>query len=264
MELAAILVGLAVAVIYYWQLDTMQGQLREMKGSGAQTDQMLCLIRQQLEQITKQATDTHELALQAKNQADRTKDVADSALLQANATNKLAIQAKRSADASQIDIRAWIQPTFHSEFFPVRPKSEYSEPFGFINVGKSPASNIHANVVIEFLYPGDSLEFDYTKMMRFAEVGLLFPNSSRETTIPASEIGPDGKPRNAIVTPAFSASFEAGAAYVVMYGKITYHDKLGDHWTTFCSLRSIIKAALFSKEAVDRFAGKCSAYNQTD
>jgi hypothetical protein len=54
-----------------------------------------------VEEMKKSGNDTHELAVQAKNQADRTKDVADRALLQANATNELARQAKRSADANK-------------------------------------------------------------------------------------------------------------------------------------------------------------------
>lgn len=43
-----------------------------------------------VEEMKKSGNDTHELAVQAKNQAERTKDVADRALAQATATNKLA------------------------------------------------------------------------------------------------------------------------------------------------------------------------------
>ncbi len=77
LTIAIIIIGAAQACIYHGQLKVMGGQLAEMQGSGKQTDQMLCLIRQQLEQITKQTTDTHELATQAKNQADRTKEIAE-------------------------------------------------------------------------------------------------------------------------------------------------------------------------------------------
>jgi len=47
-----------------------------------------------VDQMRTSGNDTHELAAQAKNQADRTKDVADRALTQANATNELARQAR--------------------------------------------------------------------------------------------------------------------------------------------------------------------------
>ncbi len=52
-------------------------------------------------EIQKGGTDTHELAVQAKNQADRTKDIAERTLAQATATNILAEQAKRSANIAQ-------------------------------------------------------------------------------------------------------------------------------------------------------------------
>jgi hypothetical protein len=83
------------------QLGVMAGQLKQMEGTSTQTDQMIWLIRQQLAQLTKQATDTHELAAQAKDQTESTKDIADRALTQATATNELARQAKRSADSSE-------------------------------------------------------------------------------------------------------------------------------------------------------------------
>jgi hypothetical protein len=67
-------IGLAVLSAYtlaaFWQLGTMRGQLEQMKGSSGQTDQMLCLVRQQVEKLTQQATDTHALAVAAKQQAD--------------------------------------------------------------------------------------------------------------------------------------------------------------------------------------------------
>jgi hypothetical protein len=76
---AIVLLTAAIVVVGYWQWQAISGQLEEMK---------------------KGSTDTHELAVQAKNQADRTKDIADRALAQATATNKLAQEAKRSADAT--------------------------------------------------------------------------------------------------------------------------------------------------------------------
>jgi hypothetical protein len=51
------------------QWSAMNGQIEQMQASGRQTDQMLCLIRQQLEQITKQTTNTHDLAVAAGTQA---------------------------------------------------------------------------------------------------------------------------------------------------------------------------------------------------
>src|ERR1700683_229860 len=69
LETAAVFVGFAVAIIYHGQLTVMSGQLTEMQDSGRQTDQLICLYRQQLAELHKQASDTHELASQAKTQA---------------------------------------------------------------------------------------------------------------------------------------------------------------------------------------------------
>jgi hypothetical protein len=80
----------------------LKRQLDEMAGSGKQTDSLICLYRKQLEQLTRQAGDTHELAVQAKNQADRTKDVADR-------TRDEAKQAKRSADISDKALEANVE-----------------------------------------------------------------------------------------------------------------------------------------------------------
>jgi len=63
--------------------------------------QQFRLTKRTLEEVQRGGTDTHELAVQARNQADRTKDIADRALAQAASTNELARQARRSADAAK-------------------------------------------------------------------------------------------------------------------------------------------------------------------
>jgi hypothetical protein len=68
--------------------------------------QQLKLTESTLKEVQKGGTDTHELAVQAKNQADRTKDISTHALAQAEATNKLAGEAKRSANLAQAGLSA--------------------------------------------------------------------------------------------------------------------------------------------------------------
>ena len=65
-----------IAVVGYFQY-------QEMAGSGTQTDRMIRLYRSQVAQLSRQAGDTHDLAVAAKQQAEQ-------ALTQANATKKLA------------------------------------------------------------------------------------------------------------------------------------------------------------------------------
>jgi hypothetical protein len=75
-QLSLVGVGIIAAAIYGCQLHTMNGQLDAMNGSGKQTDQLIGLYQQQLAELKKQATDTHELSTQAKIQADKTQELA--------------------------------------------------------------------------------------------------------------------------------------------------------------------------------------------
>jgi hypothetical protein len=56
LEFGAVALGIVLAWIYYGQLRAMIGQLGQMQQSGKQTDQMLCLIQQQLGQMKEQNT----------------------------------------------------------------------------------------------------------------------------------------------------------------------------------------------------------------
>jgi hypothetical protein len=93
-QLLGIIIAGAVASIYWQQLQVMSGQLREMESGSWQSTHLVVTTAQQ-------ASATHELAVQAKNQADRTKDVADRALAQANATNRLAAETRRQSDIAR-------------------------------------------------------------------------------------------------------------------------------------------------------------------
>ena len=46
-------------------------------GCSEQTNRLLCLYQQQLAELTKQAGDTHDLAVAAKDQADASKTIAE-------------------------------------------------------------------------------------------------------------------------------------------------------------------------------------------
>lgn len=87
----------------------MQGQLTEMQGSGTQTNQLISLYGKQLEQLTKEANETHELATQAKTQAENTVALAKAATRSATAAE----QANKTAkDALHISERAERHPDF--------------------------------------------------------------------------------------------------------------------------------------------------------
>ena len=151
-------IGAMQACIYHGQLGVMGGQLEQMRQSGGQTDKLICLYQQQLAQLTKQVGDTHELAVQAKNQANATRSVANNALAQANATDKV---ANASRDAVQVSIdalhtahRPWVSVVDNSVSV-IQPISFDSTngahakiSFSLKNVGNSPALKVTMSPVI--------------------------------------------------------------------------------------------------------------------
>jgi hypothetical protein len=103
------------------------------------------------------SADTHELAVQAKNQADRTKDIADRALTQAQATNQLAIQAKRQADIASESLVATQRAFITFDHIGVErttnrtPQGDVSG-FEFLaimpNDGNTPASDVISTIIV--------------------------------------------------------------------------------------------------------------------
>lgn len=67
-------IGIWALCIYNGQLNVMRGQLTQMQDSSQQTDRLLFLYQQQLAQLTKQASDTHTLAVDSGKQADLARD----------------------------------------------------------------------------------------------------------------------------------------------------------------------------------------------
>jgi len=99
-QLVLALVGISALVIYHGQLAAMRGQLTAIQTGSTQTDILICLYRQQLQRLTEQSNDVHELAIQAKNQSDSTRSLAGDTLTQAKATNKIAAIAHETYLAS--------------------------------------------------------------------------------------------------------------------------------------------------------------------
>jgi hypothetical protein len=98
---AGVIMNVVIALIYYGQLTEMRKATRASEKAAAAAASAADTADKTLKEVRASSTDTHELSVQAKNQADRTKDVADRALTQAQATNELARQAKRSAEANK-------------------------------------------------------------------------------------------------------------------------------------------------------------------
>jgi hypothetical protein len=171
-------------------------QLKEMKQSGAdssgQTNQMLEQYRRQVAQLTRQAGDTHDLAVAAKAQSDRTKTIADQAVIQANAARSA---ARTAIDTLHVSERAYIVTGM-----PRLDTDKKSVVITFINTGHIPSGLVqvvkhealantdvvpHVDVIPHFLIGTDVAEKHWSRRQIEAiipgipqEVGTIFDQMS--------------------------------------------------------------------------------------
>jgi hypothetical protein len=227
-QVCVLITGIAVCVIYGKQLTVMKSQLDEMKSGSA---------------------DTHELAVQAKNQADRTKDVADRALLQANATNALAKEAERSADLSEatshLDERAWVGPSVIGLInAPIEANKEIQVGVNFCNSGKTPALNLLGYADGTLVTSKVTVDFSKFVTPPGLNKNVLFPGGCHHFQ----------RRIQALPQPLIE-DIEHGASKVIIFGLIRYKDVFRrQHWTHFCMSYSVELKGF----------GSCGSYNETD
>jgi len=177
---------IAIAVVGYWQWEAISGQLEEMKKGGK---------------------DTHELAVQAKNQADRTKEL-----------------ATLSEKSLRIDERAWISYGIETWQFGGIPPVD--QPFiiriTLRNTGKTPARDVRTCPRVA---AGSKSVTPNFKCEKYVFSGTLFPQAGTFSDI--------------IVTNKFAKEDRDkildGSHIVWAYGRVTYRDVFDvPHWFTFC------------------------------
>ena len=239
---------IVIARIYSGQLDEMRKATDAATKNADAADATLKEIRQG-------GTDTHELAVQAKNQANRTKDVADRALEQAKATNELAREAKRSADAAVTNSKAAQETAITGQrnlvlaervlFVQERPwiglenftaVIESGKPItitvAFHNFGRSPAFDVEIlNSCSYDIQPELVFEGRYALVQRTGSISIMMPNASRAT---------DGLTCGLNLTPQQSSLVETGMKRIFMFGQIRYRDSINtanpSHTTKFCGV----------------------------
>lgn len=189
--IAAFTVVIAVVGILQWQV--IGGQLDEMKKGG---------------------TDTHELAVQAKNQADRTKELAE-----------------LSDKTLRLDQRAWMSygiETLNSAGIPAVGKP-FVVRITYRNLGKSPAIKTLTCSRMDFLPKGKEPDFTCpNKSVHWVKTGTIFS-------------GPTfGAFSDLVLTPNFQQDdwnkVMSEQSVVWAYGRVEYYDVFGiQHWFTFCN-----------------------------
>jgi len=186
-----------------------------------------------LEEVQKGSTDTHELAVQAKNQADQTRDVAAQALAQAQAINRLAGEAKRSADTAKQSLAIQERPWVGYESLRIQPDiqaNNFVESSLVVrNWGHGPA--IHTEV--EYMMRGWCGE-DFPKHPPLVAIGP----GSYATLMPGQTFS-TANIRFPVTVPFDEAGIQAlkgGKCILYAYARIRYSDISGfRHWRHFCS-----------------------------
>jgi hypothetical protein len=171
----------------------------------------------QVDEMKNSGRDTHELAVQAGNQARN--------------TEKLAISANQSMYLGE---RAWIFPQeIHTES--ESKMYEVNKPLvvriTFHNTGRSPATNVRAVTTMGFAHSNGSIPKRIPKTWDYSKLGSVFLGTVQVGESPASG-------HYAVIPMVQQADYDAIASdrlHVFIYGKLTYCDIFGkEHWTSFC------------------------------
>jgi hypothetical protein len=228
-----IVVGIWQACIYGRQLRAMQGQLTQMQGTSAQTNQLICLYQEQLAQMRRQS-----LAME---------DSAEAAVDQAEAVTQSEMAH------FEIDRGAAI----------VKNGQPIRLPFTVQNTGKTDATDVVFKSVAVFIENDRDPSFSYTRKGVFrASAPLWTPGMSLSTAthVPEISVGvrnPDGT--LVIADAEMEADYMSGKKDVVGYGRISYRDYFGkEHWFDFCGASQVFHRDMSSRHH------KCTSYNKTD
>lgn len=173
--------------------------------------------------------------------------------------NEISNTSVENADRNfRIDERAWVgfgiggTVTFNLN-------QSFLIPTRTSNTGKTPAKNVHGNVVVGVFKKGEPLNFDYNAGHGNAnwgiESGTIFPNGSVDESFQGLHTGANGKAEAILLKKPLYEAIRTGQSFIIVHGEITYNDIFGTvHWTTFC--RYATNPSLISKQ--------CIEHNETD
>jgi len=196
-------------------------------------------------------TDTHDLAVAAKTQAENIGKQIPELQKTAKATEDAVAFARKNA---RLDQRPWLGISFGTQSFNVG--DEVAEQFHVVDTGRTPALNVHGMAVTLFVRKGEVLNFSYDHGTKI-EMGTMLPNAPQDAI---SVLIPSGVPKTTKITPLkwtkeMSDGLRAGDGYVVVYGMLNYTSIFGaNHWIRFCAPSTTMR---FNQQ-------ECTAYNDVD
>ena len=165
-------------------------------------------------------------------------------------------QTKASVVAFQTDERAWIGFKFMEGPITFTLGKSFLVPTQLINTGKTPAKDVHGNIVVGVFKKVESLDFTYSPghAHYFVQAGTIFPNGTITESFEGIQHDID-KAEAIILTPSLRGELFSGESLLIVYGRMDYSDIFGvKHWTTYC--RYVLHP--------ERISDQCTRYNDTD
>jgi len=177
--------------------------------------------------------------------------------LTARNANRIANQSVTNADMNfRRDERAWMAFKFVEGNLTFTLNKSFLVPTELVNVGKTPAKNVHGNIVVGVFKGGEPLDFTYTSGHANYKImaGTIFPNGKIVESFEAIKHGQERAEAIIFARPLKDELFSC-RSFIVVHGRIEYDDIFGrSHWTTYC--RYVLHTEAISEE--------CTRYNDTD
>ena len=164
---------------------------------------------------------------------------------------------KRSTDAAtgnfKMDERAWMGFSFAEGNLTLTLNKSFLVPTELVNTGKTPAQNVHGDIVVGVFGRVNRLTSPMAQDTRTTawRRERFFPGGKIVESFEAIRHG-QRKAEPIIFTAPVKDEIFSGGSFIVVRGRIEYNDIFGtEHWTTYC--RYILHPELISDE--------CTRYN---
>jgi hypothetical protein len=154
------------------------------------------------------------------------------------------------------DEQAWMAFKFSEGSLTLTIGQLFLVPTELVNTGKTPAKNVHGNIVVGVFKKGEHLNFDYSPGHANYKIaaGTIFPGGKIMESFEAIQHGQERAEAIVFNAPLRDDIFN-GQSFIVVHGRIVYNDIFGaEHWTTYC--RYVLHPELISED--------CTRYNDTD
>jgi hypothetical protein len=212
--LCGVIVGILQWRTYSGQLGVMRSTLEEMHNSGqVVTDQANKIIG-----------NINWLAREMNYARDQSRDLARSSERNAKAALDASIAIAHSEQ------RAWIVVPDKYRVVDLLVGGRISYSIAFVNIGKTPASEVKAIVRAQIIPTGKQPAFTYPPgtSHEFA-IGELVPNNDEPHQL---EVRDAHAP--VVLTADGMKRIQGGLDYIAIYAAMTYRDIVGWHWMRFC------------------------------